>query len=113
MYDVFMRAFGKHDALSATALQVARDIAKQPPPPLAAPSLDLRAAVGPALARQLPATAEVHWKLMVLHYDGPEHADAVFRLRDELSRRWHSVHFNKDRAVLIMLLGSHVTGCTC
>ena len=65
--------------------QVADAVAKQPAS--AAPSLDMRTAVGPTLARQTPVTAEIHWKLMMLHYDGPEHVDAVFRLRGELSHR--------------------------
>ena len=27
---------------------------------------------------------------MILHYDGPEHVDTVFQLREELSHRCHS-----------------------
>ena len=59
------------------------------PAPSAAPSVDMRAAVGQTLSGQTSVTAEetIHWKLMILHYDGSEHVDAVFRLREELSHR--------------------------
>ncbi len=35
-------------------------------------------------------STDIHWKLMVLHYDGPEHVDTVFQLREELSHWCHS-----------------------
>ena len=52
------------------------------------PKLDMKAVVGPTLAHQSHTLVEVHWKLMLLHYVGTEHVDAVFRLREELSSRW-------------------------
>ena len=57
-------------------------------PPTDVPKLDMKAVVGPTLACQSHMAAEVHWKLMLLHYGGTEHVDAVLRLREALSSRW-------------------------
>jgi hypothetical protein len=56
---------------------------------LSTAAFNIKAAVGPTLAQRLPAATDIHWKLMVLHYDGPEHVDTVFQLREELSHRCH------------------------